>query len=164
MNINASFNIKVSTLNRFAKRCCIVDKEKQISKVGSILLIHRILNENFDKLEVLKNKAYSFSYAEDIFNTIGQLKASKITFEEMKKFKTSDVRLMGKVHDLAIVYEEYENGKAGLLDASDLFLMSTLTVSRGNENKQIVFVGFDDFTAIEYSIIDLEKLFKRSGF
>ena len=154
MNITASFNIKVSTLNRFAKKNCVVEKEKQISKVGSILLIHKILNDNFDKLEVLKNKAYSFSYAEDIFRTIGQLKASKIQFDEMKNFCSNDIRLTGKIKDLALIYEQYETLKAGLLDASDMFLMSTMNVSKGRENYKILFVGFDDFTAIEYSIIE----------
>ncbi len=154
LNIVASFNIKVSTLNRFAKKSCFVEKDKQISKVGSILLIHKILNENFNKLEVLKNKAYSFSYAEDIFRTIGQLKASKINFEEMKNFSSNDARLTGKIKDLALVYEQYEIGKAGFLDASDMFLMSTMSVAKGKENSKLLFVGFDDFTAIEYAIIE----------
>lgn len=154
MEKSCSFNIKVSTLNRFAKKSCLVEKDKQISKVGSILLIHKILNDKFDMLEVLRNKAYSFSYAEDIFRTIEQLKASKITFEEMKKFMSDDVRLAGKIKDLAMVYEEYELGKSGLLDASDLFLMSTLNIASGKENKKLLFIGFDDFTAIEYAIIE----------
>ena len=155
MNIDASFNIKVSTLNRFAKKTCIVEKEKQISKIGSVLLIHKILNENFNDLVVLKNKAYSFSYAEDIFKTISQIKSSKISWEEMKSFSSSDVRLYEKIKDLALVYEQYENGKAGLLDASDLFLMSTLNVAKGKENLKLLFVGFDDFTAIEYAIMEM---------
>lgn len=154
MNITASFKVKVSTLNRFAKKSCVVEKENQISKVGSILLIHKILNVHFNRLEILRNKAYSFSYAEDIFKTITQLKASKISCEEMRKFSSTDERLMSKIQDLALVYEEYEKGKAGLLDASDLFLMSTLTVAKGKEGKNFVFVGFDDFTAIEYAIIE----------
>ena len=154
MNMSASFNIKVATLNRFAKKNCFVDKEKQISKVGSIILINKILNENIDNLQVLKSKAYSFSYAEDIFKTIGQLKASKISFEEMKQFSSNDVQLAGKIQDLALVYEQYEIGKAGLLDASDMFLMSTLSVAEGRENANLLFVGFDDFTAIEYAIIE----------
>lgn len=154
MNINASFNIKVSTLNRFAKKSCIVDKDKQISKVGSILLIHRILNENIDKLEVLKSKAYSFSYAEDVFRTLGQFKASRISYEEMKDHGSDNIQLNNKIKDLAIVYEEYENQKAGLLDASDMFLMSTLTVAKGKENSKLLFIGFDDFTAVEYAIIE----------
>ncbi|MBQ8615036.1 MAG: hypothetical protein IJ415_00490, partial [Clostridia bacterium] len=104
--------------------------------------------------EVLKSRAYSFSYAEDIFRTIGQLKASKIGFDEMKKFDSKDVQLRGKIKDLALVYEEYEKNKAGLLDASDLFLMSAFHVAKGKENKKLLFVGFDDFTAIEYSIIE----------
>lgn len=154
LNISASFNIKVSTLNRFAKKSCVFDRDKQISKIGSILLIHKILNENIDKLEVFKSKAYSFSYAEDIFKTIGQLKASKISFEEMQKFTSNYEQLNNKICDLALVFEEYEKGKAGLLDSSDLFLMSSLFVANGKEDKTLLFVGFDDFTAIEYSIIE----------
>ncbi len=154
INITSSFNLKVSTFNRFAKKSIAVDKEKQISKVGSILLIHKILNENIDKLEILKNKSYSFTYAEDIFKTIGQLKASKITFEEMKVFSSNDARLSGKIKDLALVYEKYETQKAGLLDASDMFLMSTMYIGNDRVNNTLLFVGFDDFTAIEYSIIE----------
>jgi len=154
LNISASFKIKVSTLNRFAKKTCNVEKNKQISKQASIILIHKILNDNIDKLEVFKSKAYSFAYAEDIFKTIGQLKASKIGFEEMKTFSSKDEQLSNKIKDLAYVYEQYELNKAGLLDASDLFLMSTLSVANGKENSCLLFVGFDDFTAIEYSIIE----------
>ena len=154
LNICASFNIKVSTLNRFAKKSFEVSKDKQISKIGSLLLIHKILNENIDCLNVLKSKAYSFSYAEEIFNTINQLKASKITADEMLAFDCEDEQLKNKVIDLAKVFSEYENQKAGLLDASDMFLMSSLFVGKNRTNQNILFVGFDDFTAIEYSIIE----------
>lgn len=154
LNISASFNIKVSTFNRFAKKCCDIPKEKQISKVGSVILIHKILNENINKFSVFKSKAYSFSYAENILRTLGQLKASKISFEEMQKFDSSDEGLKNKIQDLASIYELYEQDKAGLLDASDIFLMSTFEVAKGRENNKIIFVGFDDFTAIEYGIIE----------
>jgi len=154
LNISASFNLKVSTLNRFAKKNLDIDKTKQISKMGSILLINKILNENLEKFSVFNSKAYSFSYAENIFRTIGQLKASKILPEEMMKFNSQDEQLKNKINDLAIVYGEYEKGKAGLLDASDLFLMSAFNVAEGRENSKILIVGFDDFTAIEYSIIE----------
>ena len=154
LNISTSFNIKVSTFNRFAKKRVVVDKEKQISKFASIVLTHKILNENVDRFTILKNNFYSFSYAEEIFKTISQLKSSKITPDEMKIFQSSNINLENKIHDLAIIYEEYENGKAGLLDSADVFLMSTFFVKEGNENKTLYFVGFDDFTAIEYGIIE----------
>lgn len=154
LNITASFNIKISTLNRFSKRELEVDSNKQISKIGSILLINKILNENIDRFSIFNSKTYSFSYAENILRTINQFKASKITVDEMLKFKSGDEQLSKKILDLAIVYEEYEKQKAGLLDASDLFLMSAFSVSKGKENSKIVLVGFDDFTAIEYSIIE----------
>ena len=154
MNISASFLIKVSTLNRFAKKNCVVGVDKQISKIGSILLIHKILNENIEKFQIFNSKAYSFSYAENIFRTIGQLKASKITFEEMIKFSSSDEQLNKKIADLTLIYQMYEQNKAGLLDASDMFLMSAFNVVDGRENSKILFVGFDDFTALEYNIIE----------
>lgn len=154
LNISASFDIKVSTLNRFAKRKLVLPKENQISKIGSILLINKILNENLENLKVLKSKVFSFSYAENIFQTISQLKASKISYEEMLMFDSQDLQLKDKILDIALVYQQYENYKAGLLDAADAFLMSTLTVAEGLCDRQILFVGFDDFTAIEYSIIE----------
>ena len=42
LNIECSFNISVSTLNRFAKRNLDVDKSKMITSTGSVLLIHKI--------------------------------------------------------------------------------------------------------------------------
>lgn len=154
LNISSSFDIKISTLNRFAKRKCVIDKEKQISKTGCVLLIHKILNDNINKLTVLKSKAFSFSYAENIYQTIAQLKASKISYQEMLMFNSKDEQLKNKILDLALVYEQYEILKAGLLDAADTFLMSTAVVAEGLIDRQILFVGFDDFTAIEYSIIE----------
>jgi len=154
MNITASFNLRVNTLNRFAKKNISIDKTKQISKIGSILLINKILNDNIEKFQIFSSKAYSFSYAENIFRTIGQLKASKILPEELLTFKSEDIQLSKKIADLAIVYDEYEKGKAGLIDASDMFLMSAFQIAKQNIDSKILLVGFDDFTAIEYSIIE----------
>ena len=109
LQISASFNLKVSTLNRYAKRKCVVAKENLISDVGSILLIHKIMNENINNLTALKSKAYSFSYAENIMRTINQFKASKITAEEMENFNSSNIQLQNKILDLALIYKEYEN-------------------------------------------------------
>ncbi len=154
LGIEASFNLKVVTFNRFAKRTCVVGKEQQISKIGSIILIHKILNEHIKEFEVLQNKSYSFTYAEEIFKTISQLKASKISFEEMERFESNDKLLKGKILDLAKIYKYYEEGKAGLLDSSDLFLMSVFNIIEGKEKHKLLFVGFEDFTAIEYSLIE----------
>ncbi len=154
LHISASFDINISTLNRFAKRNNIIDKSKQISKLGSIILINKILNQNADAFKVLVSHNYSFSYAEEIYKTIYQLKASKIVPEEMLKFKSRNDRLTHKIQDLAIVYQQYEEQKAGLIDASDMFLLSAFNISQGRENHKILFVGFDDFTAIEYSLIE----------
>ena len=41
LNLEASFNLQVNTLNRFAKKSCEIANDKLISKVGSVLLIHK---------------------------------------------------------------------------------------------------------------------------
>ncbi len=154
MNISASFNIKVVTLNRFAKRNSPIDNSMKISKEGSILLIHKLLNDNIGSLKVMKNKSYSFTYAEEILSTISQLKVSKITVDEMLNFKSKNKHLQDKIDDLALIYKQYEDNKAGLLDMYDTFLASVFNIADNRDGEKIVFVGFDDFTAIEYSIIE----------
>lgn len=154
LNLQASFCIKVSTLDRFVKKDVDLDKSKTLSKLGCVVLVHKILTENFDKLQLLRNKAYSFSYAEEIFNTIAQLKASKIGYEEMCKFASNNAQLQAKIQDLALIYQQYEEQKAGLLDITDQFLLSCMGLKDKYNNQNLLFVGFDDFTAVEYTAIE----------
>lgn len=161
LNLKASFNIKVSTLDRLVKKDLSLDKSKQISKLGCIILVHKILMELGTQLSVLKNKTYSFSYAEEIFNTLAQLKASKITVEEMLKFKHTNTQLQDKIHDLALIFEQYEQQKAGLLDITDQFLMCCFDLKQKYQNQTLVFVGFDDFTAVEYTAIEQLAYFNQ---
>lgn len=154
LNISASFNISISTLNRFAKRNTPLDKSQLITKTGSIILINKILNENANNFKVIVSGKYSFTYAEEIFKTIYQLKASKILPAEMFSFTSPNKQLENKIRDLAIVYDAYETAKAGLLDSSDQFVLSTFNITEGRRGHKILFVGFDDFTAIEYSMIE----------
>ncbi len=154
MNIKASFNIHINTLNRYSKKNCEIDSNKQISKTASIICINKILNEHMNEFKVMNNKSYSFSYAENIYDTIMQFKASSIGYEEMMNFSSDNIELENKIHDLALMFMYYENEKAGLLDSSDEFVMSVLTVAENKEGRKIIFVGFDDFTAIQYAIIE----------
>ena len=154
INISASFKIKVSTLNRYAKRKLSIDNKNIISDIGCVLLINKILNKNIYKLETLKSHEYSFSYAENILRTLNQFKASRISYNELENFKSSNIQLANKIKDLAFIYKEFETLKAGLLDSSDLFLMSTTVIAEGLTSKNFLFVGFDDFTSIEYAIIE----------
>ncbi len=154
LDISSSFNLKVSTLNRFVKRKNPLPPEMQISKTGSVILIHKILNELGNTLKVMQNKAYSFTYAENIYNTIAQLKSSKITSDEMLSFVSDNVALMDKIHDLGIIFERYERDKAGLLDLSDSFLSSAMFIGDELTSSTIIVVGFEDFTAIEYTLLE----------
>lgn len=161
LEMKASFNLKVSTLDRLVKKDFAIDKSQQLSKLGCIILVHKILVDNFDKLKLLRNKAYSFSYAEEIFNTIAQLKASKITYEEMERFECANLQLQDKIKDLALIYQQYETLKAGLLDVTDQFLVCCMGLKDKYKNQNFLFVGYDDFTAIEYTAIECLAYFNN---
>lgn len=153
LNIESSFNIKVSTLNRFAKKRIDISYT-EISKTGSMVLIHKILNDNIGNLKIIKSKKYSFGYADNIYRTISQLKASRILPDELLELDLKNESLKNKINDIGLIYSEYEKTKAGRLDTSDVFLMSASYIKNDLKDKQILFVGFDDFTSIEYSILE----------
>ena len=115
--IESSFNLKVVTLNRLIKRDLDVDETKKLTSIGSILLIGKILSEHGDEFNSFKAKTYSFSYAEEVFNTISQFKASNITAGEMNR----------KYDDVACGFPLCDRGEYG-----EIFRIRQLSVSSGN--------------------------------
>lgn len=154
LNIESSFDLRVCTFDRFAKANCTFDNAKTIDKIGCIMLVDRIMNENCQNLSVLTGKNYSFTYAENIYNTLAQLKASRISPDDMMKFKCESEQLTNKIHDLGLIFEYYENGKAGLLDSMDMLSSSVFSICEKREGHKIIFAGFDDFTSIEYMLLE----------
>ncbi|MBQ3502467.1 MAG: hypothetical protein IJA72_02270, partial [Clostridia bacterium] len=64
LNIDCSFNINVSTLNRLSKNILAETKAKYntISKIGGIILLKKVLNENQDLITSFKNDKHSYEY------------------------------------------------------------------------------------------------------
>ena len=62
LDIDCSFNINVSTLNRLSKNILAETKAKYrtISKIGGIILLKKVLNENQDLIKSFKNDKHSY--------------------------------------------------------------------------------------------------------
>ena len=62
LNIECSFNINVSTLNRLSKNILAETKAKYrtISKIGGIILLKKVLNENKELITSFKHEKHSY--------------------------------------------------------------------------------------------------------
>ena len=89
LNLECSFNINVSTLNRFSKNILAETKAKYrtISKIGGIILLKKVLNDNKDLIKSFKNDKHSYEYSNEIYKTLAQLKACQLTSDELIKYE-----------------------------------------------------------------------------
>ena len=158
LNIEASFDIEVSTLTRFSNKILteLNVSYSPISKLGSVILLKKILSENRDNLKMFNNHSYSYNYADDIFKTLTQFKASQITANDMQTDDIKSPTLKNKIEDLSKILEEYEYQKAGLIDQTDRLNLFALNIAKSNSIKQtnFFFLGFDNFTSQGYLVIE----------
>ncbi|MBQ8430976.1 MAG: hypothetical protein IJX26_03450, partial [Clostridia bacterium] len=164
LNIEASFDIEVSTLTRLSQSILAETNVdfKPISKLGSVILIKKILNENKSNLKLFNSNYFSYSYSDVLFRTLTQFKSSKINSNDMLTEDINSPQLKSKIEDIRLILEEYESQKAGLVDSCDrlnLFAVN-LHKSKKIKNTHFFFVGFDDLTTQGYSVV--EELIKNS--
>lgn len=163
LDIECSFNINVSTLNRLSKNILAETKAKYrtISKIGGIILLKKVLNENKDLITSFKNDKHSYQYSNEIYKTLAQLKACNLTSDELLKYECELKPLQQKINDLGNIMQIYNDSKAGVLDNSDTLALTCMMLERSKvvKNTYYIFVGFDDFTTQGYLLI--ERLLKH---
>lgn len=158
LDIESSFNINVSTLNRLSKNILAETKAqyKTMSKIGGIILLKKVLNENKQLITSFKNDKHSYQYSNEIYKTLAQLKACQLTSDELIKYKSDTQTLQQKINDLGTLLELYNNAKSGLLDNSDTLTLTCMMLNKSSTVKQTyyIFTGFDDFTSQGINLIE----------
>lgn len=164
LNIECSFNINVSTLNRLSKNILAETKAKYhtISKIGGIILLKKVLSENQDVISSFKNDKHSYQYSNEIYKTLSQLKACQLNSDELLRYKCDILPLQQKINDLGNILRMYNDAKVGVLDNSDTLALTCMMIDNSNsvKNTNYIFVGFDDFTSQGYLLI--ERLMKHA--
>ena len=163
LNIESCFNINITTLTRLSQQV-LADlnvEYKPITKIGSIVLLKKILKST-KELRLFNSPSFSYNYTDLLFRTLTQFKASNISPGDMVVDTKKSEQLKNKIADLKIIYEKYENGKAGLVDPSDRLSMFARYIKDSQYIKNTTFflLGFDDFTNQGYILI--EQLIKHS--
>ncbi len=164
LNLESSFNISVNTLNRLSHNILLETKAKYktISKIGGIILLKKVLNDNKDIISNFQHSHHSYQYSNEIFKTLAQLKSCQLGSTELIKYKCPNLQLQQKINDLGNILELYNQAKTGVLDNADTLTLTCMMLGESEvvKNTNYIFVGFDDFTSQGYDLV--ERLIKYS--
>lgn len=155
---NGAFaNIFVYSFVRLINRLGFVSAEKTMSKQICILLLRKIIYDNYENLKCYKKTAKTIGFAEKIYETIAQFKSSGVSADDLKlSLETKSDALKAKLEDIVLLYEAYEKtlGEDYFDDLDKLSLISKF--AKTNEfikNAEIFIVGFDNITYEMVSVL-----------
>ncbi len=152
LNVESLFNVEVYTLGRLVNN--FVKSQNFLPKEGSVMLIKKLLIENRKSFNCFANTLFSAGFAENIFETINQLKACKILPEQLE---SNDKNLKNKFEDLQLIYSLYQKAIEGkFIDSADkLTILASDLENIDFSNTNFYFSHFDGFTKQGYDIINV---------
>ncbi len=153
LGIESTCNIEVLTLSRLFSK--LVKDKAIISKSASCMILQKMLRDERENL-LCFNKNPDADLAQVMFGTISQFKSCKVNFSEVA-VKSGDKLLENKLHDIALVYQNYEKflRQNGFFDSLDKlnFLLQTVKDNDYIRTSSFYFCGFDGLTMQGYEIV-----------
>ncbi|MDE6441161.1 MAG: PD-(D/E)XK nuclease family protein [Clostridia bacterium] len=145
--VGGTFNVSVYTFARFLSS----ERGKRddvLSSQGSAMVIRAIIESNKNKLKLF-GKFSASAAAGAVYDTIALLYSSRITAEDVAR-AAADGLLESKLHDIAVIYDAYEEylKEHGKTD-KNAYLGELPEVIRGSAQiaqSDVVFLGFQSFT------------------
>ncbi len=151
--LGGSFNTSVLTFARLTSR---IMKERQfISKQSAIMLINKLAGELKDDFLCFKTSYDTAGFAQNIYDTISQLKYSAITPDKID-INSFGQNLKLKMHDVKLLYAAYEDFiKDRYVDSGAKLqeLIKHIPASPLIKNSYFYVKDFDAFSAQEILII-----------
>lgn len=146
--VGGTFLTSVYTLARFLSG----EKGKAddvLSSQGSAMAIRKIIEEKKNSLTLFK-KLSAAGAAQSVYDTIALLYSSRVSAEDAAQAAGEGGILGGKLHDLAIIYSEYEKylEESGKKDRNAYLRELAAVVSESPKIKgsTVVFLGFQALT------------------
>lgn len=160
--VGGTFSVSVFTLSRFLAS----EKGKAdnvLSSQGSAMALRRIIDDNRGKLTLFKRLS-SASAAQEVYDTIALLYASKISAEDLGNITPKDDLLGRKIHDIALLYSEYSKylKDNGAVDRNAYLraLPEAVSSSEKVRGATVIFLGFQAFTS---SVADCVRACMRTA-
>ncbi len=130
-----------------------------INKVGTHMMLRRILDEKKEQLQIYKNAADKTGFIDKLEQLFTEYKRYDITHDELSMLSLNETTstLRAKLGDMSEIYETYSMRLAGrYLDAEDHFrlLAEKIPQSRYLRGATIYIDGFHGFTPLEKNILE----------
>ena len=140
-------NVFVYSFVRLLEKIDVSQKSRYISRDSAILITRKVIFDNYEKLTCFKKSAKSLGFAEIMYDTIAQFKASRITHDDVvKMINTAPAALVNKLSDILTIFDAYTAFITGnFLDNCDKLDLLTHVVGGSDfvSNAHIYLVGFD---------------------
>lgn len=148
--VKAITNVSVITPSRLLHKLINSDSN-YIPKEAGVMIIKKLILDNYDKLVCFKKTAKTMGFAQNIYDTISQLKNSRVTPEDYyERVQNVGTSLKIKLQDIFLLYSEYEKfiSQKSLIDASDRFdlLASLILTSPQIKKSDFYCFGFDNMS------------------
>ncbi len=158
-------NTQVLSFKRLAYKIFTENNIKinQLGNSGKTMLIYFIMLKLDKELEVLKNVSKNTGLIDTVVKQISEFKRYKITPETLKSLNIDNEYLKKKIHDLYLIYEEYEKRISNdYIDSNDeLTLLAQVLDNDTYLNGAKIWIDeFDGFTPQEFEII--KKIVKKA--
>jgi len=147
--VGGTFCVSIYTLSRF-----LASEEggegNVLSSQGSAMVLSRLVEKNKQKLKLF-NKLSSAGAAQDVYDTIALLYASKISPDDLEGVHTDNSLLERKLGDLQLLYREYTAylKESGAVDRNAYLrrLPPVIKNSKKLTGADAVIFGYQAFTA-----------------
>ena len=156
LKVESLFNVEVLSFARFTKK--ILGGSGAINKIAGTVIVKKLLGENKGRFKCFTRSLPSAGFAGEVYGTIQQLKSCEIAPDTILKTANGEDLLSKKMHDLAIIYEDFNNYLLTnkLYDSSDEFAR-LIDFDKGLDylaDTHIYICAFDSFTKQTYQIIE----------
>ena len=158
-------NTQVLSFKRLAYKILTENNVKinQLGNSGKTMLIYFIMLKLDKDLEVLKNASRNTGLIDTVVKQISEFKRYKITPEMLNSLNIDNEYLRKKIHDLYLIYNEYEKRISNdYIDSNDELTLLAQVLDKDTylNGAKIWIDEFDGFTPQEFEII--KKLIKKA--
>lgn len=146
--VGGTFTVSVYTFARFLTAECGACPDL-LSGQGSAMAIRKLIEENRDRLHLLKRLSTPAA-AKEVYDTIALCYSSRVTAEQLAAAETDNSLLKLKLGDLSLLYDLYFKvlSESGATDRNSYLkqLPEVIAKSARVRGADVVFLGFQSFT------------------
>lgn len=158
LQLAGTFSIDVLTFSRLIYKLAKDPMEGEyLTKFGAVMMLSKIITENRNKFLCYKCSAGAVGFSEKVYDLISDLKSAAISPAAFAKVgENAPVRLAGKIHDIALIYTEYEKAVSGRFydETTKLEILSRL-ISESDvlANANVYLTDFDGYSKRDFKVI-----------